>query len=569
MNKEEKPYIVADALLDTLKAHGISTIFGYPGGTILPFYDALTRHKDIKHVLVRHEQAAAFSAQGWARTTKQLGVCCATSGPGATNLVTGIADAMLDSIPILCITGQVPLEMIGKDMFQETDVTGVTLSITKHNYLVERPEDIVPITAEAIKIATSGRPGPVLIDLPKNIMAASHPEIFEIPKIELKHDPTKKAFHEESDQVIQEIINTLAGSKCPILLIGHGIKHANAEKLVNELIERTNIPTVSTILAKGIVPDSNPHYLGMLGMHGFYHANHAVHNADVIMAIGCRFSDRIVGRYDTFAKLSKVIHVDIDPAELNKAVPAEIAVHSDAKIFLEKLLSQPDLDKINIKDWTAQIDEWKRNYPYELKTKKFTVRNCLLKIMEETAKDPERYIIVADVGQHQMWTSLSCSVHSASHWLTSGGAGAMGFGLPSAIGAAFANPDKTVICVTGDGGLQMNIQEFATLKSYNVNVKVCIMNNCFLGMVRQWQELFYNNNYSAVEIINPDFAKVAEAYGLSADVVEKNTALKMAEVHAFAFNKKGPRVIEYRVEKEDNVFPMVPGGKHLGETITK
>ncbi len=304
----ERKYTVADALLDTLKAHGVSTIFGYPGGAILPFYDALPFHTDIEHVLVRHEQGAAFAAEGFARSTGKIGVCCATSGPGATNLVTGIADAMMDSVPILCITGQVPLEMIGKDMFQETDVTGVTLSITKHNYLIERAEDIVPITTEAIAIALSGRQGPVLIDVPKNIMAAPHHEKFEIKSANiLAQSAFAPAYEGISDDLAQSVINALAQAKRPILLVGQGVKHASASELAEHFIEITNIPAVTTILAKGIVSETNPHYLGMLGMHGFYHSNHAMHNADLILNIGSRFDDRIVGRYDVFGKNSLIM----------------------------------------------------------------------------------------------------------------------------------------------------------------------------------------------------------------------------------------------------------------------
>jgi acetolactate synthase-1/2/3 large subunit len=566
----KRDYIVADALLDTLKAHGVKTIFGYPGGAILPFYDALPFHKDIEHVLVRHEQGAAFAAEGWARSTGTIGVCCATSGPGATNLITGIADAMMDSIPILCITGQVPLEMIGKDMFQETDVTGVTLSITKHNYLVENPKDIVPITTEAIAIALSGRKGPVLIDVPKNIMAAQHPEKFEIkPANVSSKDAFAAAYEGLSDDLAQKVIDALFKAKRPILLLGQGVKHAGASNLAERFIEITNIPAVTTILAKGIIKDNNPHYLGMLGMHGFYHSNLCMHNADLILNVGSRFDDRIVGRYDVFGKNAVIIHVDIDRSELNKVVETQIPIHCDAKLFLEKMLAHPGIKKLHIPDWQKKINEWQCEKPYQKTTKHFSMRNCLAAIMDEVKKDPERFIIVADVGQHQMWAALSCSAHSPHHFLTSGGAGSMGFALPAAMGAAFAHPDKTILCITGDGGVQMNIQELGAIKAYNRNVKVCILNNFYLGMVRQWQELFYDNNYSHVAFSNPDYTLLAQAYGIQGDMINGKNCQNMPALLSKILNKPGPHVVEFHVEKEDNVYPMVPGGKHLGETITE
>lgn len=564
----DRPYTVADAMIDVLKMHGISTVFGYPGGAILPFYDSLPHHPEIKHVLTRHEQGAAFMAQGWARTTGQIGVCVATSGPGGTNLITGIADANLDSVPMLAITGQVPLSMIGKDMFQEVDMTGVTLNITKHNYLVQNPEDIVPIMTEAIHIATSGRPGPVHIDVPKDVQMAPHPRHFELPTIEMAQEtPCTDAFKPMSAGVLNEITELLLQAKKPILLVGQGVKHAKAKKEINDFVSLLGIPTVSTLLAKGAIDHDNPHYLGMLGMHGFYHANLAVHEADLILNIGSRFDDRIVGRYDSFGKNAQIIHVDIDESELGKVVHADVPVHSDAKLFLEQMLVNPYLQMLDIQDWRQQIQDWKDDKPYEDKPQTHSMRDCLHAIMEEVRKDPERYILVTDVGQHQMWSSLSCTVLRPEQWLTSGGAGTMGFALPTAAGAAFANPEKTVICISGDGGFQMNLQELSVLADNNLNVKVCILNNQFLGMVRQWQELFYDNNYSAVELTNPDYLKLADAYGIKSLLLTSEE--EMQEHHDEIFEEKGPLLIEYQVVKEDNVFPMVPGGKTLGETITQ
>lgn len=557
-------YTVADAILDVLRAHNVSTLFGYPGGAILPFYDALPYHPEIQHILVRNEQGAAFMAQGWARSRRQLGVCCATSGPGGTNLVTGIADAYLDSIPVLCITGQVPLAMIGKDMFQEVDMTGVMLNITKHNYLVENPNDIVPIVAEAIHIATSGRPGPVHIDVPKDIQAAEHPQQFTIP-VYSSTSRKKESVMPDLEHALQNAIALLKTAEKPVFLFGQGIKLAQAEKEADAIIRKLNIPTVTTLLGKGVVDHKNPAYLGMLGMHGFYHANKAVHEADLIFNIGSRFDDRIVGRYDSFGESAAIIHVDIDPCELNKVVSADIAIQSDARVFLSRLLTA-DIPQKNRAAWWQKIKTWNTERPYEQETPQFTIRSCYAAIMKEVEKNPEEYILVADVGQHQMWASLSCTVLSPEQWLASGGAGTMGFALPAAIGAAFANPKKTVLCLTGDGGMQMNLQELSVIADHRLNVKVCILNNSYLGMVRQWQELFYKHNYSGVQITSPDYTVLAKAYGLAGYCASSKE--QVSHVHADVFNTDEPAVIEYRVEKEDNVFPMVPGGKTLGETIT-
>lgn len=562
----EREYLVSDAILDTLKAHGVSTIFGYPGGAILPFYDVLPDHKDVKHVLVRNEQGAAFAAQGWARSTGEIGVCCSTSGPGGTNLITGIADAYLDSIPILCLTGQVPLPTIGNDMFQEVDMTGVTLNITKHNFLLERPEDAVRVVTEAIHIATSGRPGPVHIDIPKDIQAAPHPRQFKIPKVDFTDtDPMMSGYQPLEESTIEKVMTLLKKAEKPVLLVGQGAKFSKAEKEIRTLVKTLGIPTVSTLLGKGVLAPDEPHHLGMLGMHGVYHGNLAVHNADLILNIGSRFDDRIVGRYDAFGKKAKIIHVDIDRSEFNKVVAADVSVHSDAKLFVKELLAHPQLEPLNIDDWWAQIREWEEQHPYDAKPGNFAIRDCYAALMEQIKKNPDRYIVVADVGQHEMWASLSMEVPESFQWLASGGSGTMGFSLPSSIGAAFAHPDKTVVCLVGDGGIQMNLQELGVIMDHQLNLKVCVMNNTYLGMPRQWQELFYENNYSEVSIASPDYKKVAEAYGLDGLTVESMKELPSAVDTIFA--KKGPFITEFRVEPEDNVFPMVPGGKSLGETI--
>lgn len=560
----EREYTVADAILDTLKAHGVTYIFGFPGGAVLPFYDALSRHPEIKHVLVRNEQGAVFAAQGWARSTGKIGVCLSTSGPGGANLITGIADAYMDSIPILCLTGQVPLSVIGTDAFQEVDMTGVTLNITKHNYLLDKPEEAVRVVTEAIHIALTGRPGPVHIDLPKDVQAAPHSCNFQIPKLDFSAtDPMMAAYKPVDETIITQVAALLKQAERPLLIVGHGAKCSGATSEVRGLVEKLGIPTVNTLLGKGVTDSSSEYDLGMLGMHGFYHANMAAHEADLIINLGSRFDDRIVGRYDVFGKKAKVIHVDIDRAELNKVVTSDLPIHSDVKKFIKALL--PHVNKLSIDPWLQKIRIWANEKPYDPTPGNFTVRDCYAAIRREIAKNPDQYIVVADVGQHQMWASLSMRVPEPHKWLASGGAGTMGFSLPNSVGAAFANPDKTIVCLVGDGGMQMNIQELAVLMDYGLDIKVCVMNNSYLGMVRQWQDLFYEKNYSGVNITSPDFVKVAEGYHLPGQTVSSMEELPAAMVRIFA--NRGPMVSEFRVLEEDNVFPMVPGGKTLGETI--
>ena len=564
---KKREYIVADAILDVLKAHGVSTIFWYPGGAILPFYDALPFH-DIKHVLVRNEQGGAFAAQWWARSRKELWVCCATSGPGATNIVTWIFDAYLDSIPLLAITWQVPLWVIGTDAFQECDMTWVTMSITKHNYLVDKAEDIVHIMTEAIAIATSGRPWPVHVDVPKDIMASPHPEKFSIPKIELKDvTPNIKAYHPVSMEKIDELVKEINSAKKPILLVGQWIKHSNAEREINELITKIWIPTVSTLLAKWIVKSDNPDYLGMVWMHWFYHVNRAVDDTDLILNIGSRFDDRIVGRYDAFWKNAKIIHVDIDKSELGKVVKPDYPIHSDALNFIKQILTHPDLKKLEIDPWKKKINTWKKECPFDTNPKWFTVRNVLSAIMSHIGENLDDHIIVTDVWQHQMWTSLSCSVSDSSNWLSSWWAGTMWFSLPSSIWAAFANPDKTIICIAWDGSIQMNIQELMLLNKHKLNIKVFVLNNNFLWMVRQWQELFYDNNISQTTMMTPDFVKLAEWYWIGWTLIEWKDGLKKHLKKII--DDDGPELIEVKVQPNDNVFPMVPWWKTLWEVITK
>ncbi|MDD5769898.1 MAG: biosynthetic-type acetolactate synthase large subunit [Candidatus Gracilibacteria bacterium] len=554
-------YNCSDAVLDLLEHYGINTMFGYPGGAIIPFYDRIPYH-NIKHILVRNEQGAGFAAQGWARSTKKLGVCVATSGPGGTNVITAIADAYMDSIPLLFITGQVPSNMIGKDMFQEADMTGITMNITKHNFLIDDPNKVIDIFTQAIHIATSGRPGPVHIDFPKDIQLAPFPEDFKMPNF--SHIPKMDLIDMDD---IDKIVGMILQAKKPILLIGHGVKLAGAEGEVNDFINLTNIPTVSTLLAKGVIGNSNENYLGMLGMHGFYHCNMAVAGADLIINIGSRFDDRIVGTYSDFGKNAKIIHVDIDKAELNKVIKADVSINEDAKVFLRKILSDPNIKKLQIEKWWKEIQDFRDIGDYKPNTTNFSMRSVLNTLQNIMNKNLDNFIITTDVGQHQMWSSLNLDISSSKSWLTSGGSGTMGFGLPSAIGAAVANPEKTIILICGDGGIQMNIQELATLKDHNLNVKILILNNSFLGMVRQWQELFYNNNYSQVSITSPDFEMLAKSYAIDGITIKSQEELDKNLENII--NNNLPFVANIFVEKEENVFPMVPAGKTLKETILK
>lgn len=561
-------YTVSDAIIDTLKAHWVSTLFGYPGWAVIPFYDKLSKHKEMKHVLVRHEQACWFAAQGWARTTKDIWVCIATSWPWATNVVTAIADAYLDSIPMLFISGQVPLNTIWNDMFQEVDMTGITLNITKHNYIVEKWEDAVKIVTEAIAIAKSGRPWPVHIDLPKDISTMEHPRNFQIPKIDLrKNHPMLKAYDRVDLEKVDQVVSLLNKAKKPVLLIGQWIKHANAEKEIDEFIEKTWIPTVSTLLAKWILKDWNENYLWMLWMHWFYHSNEAMHNADLILNIWSRFDDRIVWNYSSFWKNAKIIHIDIDKSELNKVVKVDFSIHTDAKIFLKEVLTDPNLKKLDIENWKKEIQDNKNKHPYKKDTKWFSIRTVILQVTQLSKDNTDNFIFITDVWQHQMWSALWLEIENPKNWLTSWWSWTMWFWLPVALWAAFANPNKTVVVIAWDWGAQMNIQELATIKDHNLNIKFLIVNNSFLWMVRQWQDLFFDKNYSSVDITSPDFKKVSEAYWI--EWFQTNKREESFEILKEVLNKKWPNVVEFKVEKEDNVFPMVPWGKTLGETINE
>lgn len=554
----------SDLLLKSLQQENVTNIFGYPGGAVIPFYDKLPNY-DINHILVRHEQAAALAADGYARVTGKAGVCLATSGPGGTNLVTGIANAYMDSIPVIALTGQVPLPVIGTDAFQEIDITGITQPITKHNYLVEKAKDIPRIIKEAFHIATTGRPGPVHIDFPKDILSGTvekfdYPKKINLPGYKIETAPITTP---QLAEQIQKVAQALKKAHQPVLLAGHGITIANATKELKEFAEKIQIPVAPTLLGLGTLPYDHYLNLGMIGMHGFAHANYALHHADLILNIGSRFDDRIIGNIEEFGKNATIIHIDIDPSELNKTINTDIAICADAKQALLQLIKQAKPG--NYTAWWKQIDDWKQRHPFNIyENEKFTTPKAIHSIFEQTQG---KYNIVTDVGQHQMWTAQVYGIKNPNKWLSSGGLGDMGYGVPAAMGAFTADPANPTWCISGDGSFQMNLQELQTIAHEEMNIKIAIMNNGYLGMVRQWQELFYNKNYSGVDITAPDFVKLANAYNIKGYRVtnEKEAQKTIKEVMEI----KGPALIDFVVDREHNVMPMVPAGKSLGEVIVK
>jgi acetolactate synthase I/II/III large subunit len=555
----------SDIIIECLIREGVKVVFGYPGGAILPTYDAFYKYRDrIHHVLVRHEQGASHMADGFARATGKVGVCIATSGPGATNLVTGLATAMMDSVPIVAITGQVPRAAIGTDAFQETDVTGVTIPVTKHNYLVSDIDELAYVIKEAFHIARSGRPGPVLIDVPKDVQNQKIEFVYPEAPIHLPgYQPTLNA--DETD--VQEAAKLIAEAKRPVILAGHGIIMSGATQELQELAERANIPVTLTLLGKGAMPESHPLTVGMMGMHGAAACNHAIQEADLLIALGMRFDDRVTGNLKTYAPNSKKIHVDIDPSEINKNVKANVGIAGDLKTVLRQML--PHVKSDSHPDWLNTIRDWQEdgnerdilNHDSHGKLLGAQVINDLWK---HTGGDA---ITVSDVGQHQMLEAQYYPHQRPATMLTSGGLGTMGFGFPAAIGAKFGKPEEEVWAVVGDGGFQMTLCELATAKQENVKVNIAILNNSYLGMVRQWQEFFYDERYQSTPMFNPDFVKLAEAYGIPAMRVTKRE--EIAESVEFARRHDGPVLIEYVIEKEEIVYPMVPAGADLDKMIRR
>lgn len=552
----------SEALIKCLIEEGISTIFGYPGGAIMPVYDALYDYKDkLHHVLVRHEQGASHAAQGYARMTGRPGVCIATSGPGATNLVTGIADAMMDSVPLVCITGQVFSSLLGTDAFQETDVIGVTIPITKWNYQITSAEEIPEIMAKAFFIAGSGRPGPVVIDITKDAQIGEMSFYYE--KLNSLHSYyIPQSVNEDAAKKAVELINS---AKRPLILAGHGVLISKAEHALLKFSEKSGVPVACTLHGLSSFPTAHKNYVGMLGMHGNYGPNYLSNDADVVIAVGMRFDDRVTGDVNKYLKESKIIHIEIDEAEIGKVVPAEVAINSDAKPALEKLLEL--VEQKTYPEWLEKFAECYKEEKEKIIDAALHYTGSKPRMIKTidliSEKTNAEAVVVADVGQHQMMSARYSKFNRANSWITSGGLGTMGFALPAAMGAKAAAPEREVIAFIGDGCFQMTIQELATLWQENLAVKVVVLNNNFLGMVRQWQELFFDKRYSFVELQNPDFVAIAKGFQVEASRVTDNAELEQAVDKMLTHN--GPYVLEVQVEKEDNVFPMVPAGAGVRE----
>lgn len=554
----------AEIVMECLLREGVDVMFGYPGGAILPTYDAMTRYPQIHHVLVRHEQGATHMADGYARATGRVGVCIATSGPGATNLVTGLATAMMDSVPLVAITGQVPRPAIGTDAFQETDVTGVTLPVTKHNYLVADIHDLAYVIKEAFHIARTGRPGPVLVDIPKDIQNEKIEFIYPEGEIILPGYRPPSAADDDDIKAACQLINE---AKRPVILAGHGIMMSNAVAQLRELAERAQIPVTLTLLGKGGLSEEHPLSLGMMGMHGTAASNNAIQQADLLIALGMRFDDRVTGNLKTYAVNAKKIHVDIDPSELNKNVKADVGIAGDLRTVLDQIL--PGVQSNEHKTWMSQIREWQedsdeRDIVKTYRGDKMIAAQVINDLWNYTGGEA---LTVTDVGQHQMIEAQYYPHRRPATMLTSGGLGTMGFGLPAAIGAKFGRPEEEVWVIVGDGGFQMTMCELATAVQENIKINIAIINNGFLGMVRQWQEMFYEERYHATPMFSPDFCKLAEAFSIPAMRVTSRE--QIAESVEFARSVNGPVLIEYVVQKEDVVYPMVPTGADLDKMIRR
>ncbi len=550
----------ADILVEALCDLGVEVIFGYPGGAVLPIYDAIFRSKRIRHILVRHEQAATHAAEGYARSTGKPGVVLVTSGPGATNAVTGITDALMDSIPMVVITGQVATHLIGSDAFQEADTVGITRHCTKHNYLVKDPAVLGSIVHEAFHIATSGRPGPVVIDIPKDVQVATARYAKPGPIQHKTYRPPVKADRGE----IEQLVDMLAAAERPIFYTGGGVINSGpaASQLLRELAKVTGAPVTSTLMGLGAFPASSPQWLGMLGMHGTYEANMAMNQADLIVAIGARFDDRVTGRLDAFSPNSRKVHIDVDRSSMNKTVRIDLPILADAGHAMEDMLriwKSRQHPKPEISEWWRRIDGWRavKSLDFPENGKEIMPQRAIKALWEAThAKAP---IITTEVGQHQMWAAQHFDFESPNKWLTSGGLGTMGYGLPAAIGAQLGNPNALVIDIAGEASIQMNIQELGTATQYRLPVKIFILNNEYMGMVRQWQELTYESRYSeSYSDALPDFVKLAEAYGWKGIRIEQPDQLDAGIAEMLAYD--GPVIVDCRVAKLANCFPMIPSG---------
>jgi acetolactate synthase I/II/III large subunit len=558
----------AEVLLECLAREGVDCFFGYPGGVTLPFYDALF-DSHIRHVLVRHEENACFAAEGYARATGKVGVCCATSGPGATNLVTGLVDAMMDSIPIVAITGQVTSKLIGSDAFQEADTFGITRSATKHNFMVKSVQELPRILHEAFYIASSGRPGPVLVDIPKDVFIARG---HYVP-VDTIHLPGYKVFTEGHAGQIRRAAQLIWEAERPFVYAGGGTVLGNATAELTELVETVNVPAVCTLMALGGLSSSHPNFVSMPGMHGSYAANMGMTECDLLIALGTRFDDRVTGQLQSFARNARVIHVDIDPAEVGKNRVPDIPIVGDVKRVLQKLNvavkelaaeMQPKRETSRAKWWT-RIHDWQAEHPYDRSHSDDEIKPQHL--MDEIDRlSGGQAIVTSDVGQHQMWAAQLIRFNEPRLWINSGGLGAMGFGLPSALGAQMARPDKLVFAICGDGGFQMSIPELATIASHALPIKIIVMNNGYLGMVRQWQTLFYNNRLSSVDLdCFPDAEKLAGAYGFKGRTIDK--PWQLAQALEEAVKEPGPYLLNVKVTRDENVYPMVPAGGAIHEMV--
>jgi len=545
-------------LIDALKKENVEYIFGLPGGVIIPLFDTLFDESEIKFILTRHEQAAGHAADGYARATGRVGVCIVTSGPGATNLTTAIATAYMDSIPMVAITGQVKTHLIGSDAFQEADVTGITRPISKHNYLVKDIKELGRVVKEAFHIASTGRPGPVVIDLPVDVTT----DTWDGDTPDTVNLPGYKPSFEGNIRQIKLAADAINKSKRPVIYAGGGVISSNSSEQLIELAEKANLPVNTTLLALGVFPENSEKALGMLGMHGTVPANYAVHESDLLIAIGARFDDRITGKIDEFASKAQIIHIDIDPTSISKNIKVHIPVVGDAKNILTELIKH--VSHVERQEWFEKIADWKKKYPslYDNTSDVVKPQYVVEQICEATKGEA---IVTTEVGQNQMWAAQYYTYTNPRSFLSSGGLGTMGFGFPAAIGAQLGCPDKTVVAIAGDGSFQMNIQELSTAVKYNLPVKVAILNNGYLGMVRQWQELFYDKRYAHTLLDgNPDFVQVAKAYGADGFLVTDKKDVRPIIEKAISIN--GPVVIDFRVDPEENVFPMIPAGQAVTQT---
>jgi len=548
----------AEIICESLAKEGVEVIFGYPGGAVLPLYDSLPQYPQLRHILVRHEQGAAHAADGYARATGRVGVCLATSGPGATNLVTGIANAFLDSSPVVAITGQVPTALIGKDAFQEVDITGITLPITKHNYLVLDVDSLARVVKESFHLARTGRPGPILIDVPRDVLI-DKTEFHYPDKVDL---PGYKPILQGHPAQVKKAAKLIDEARQPLIIAGRGVVISGAYTELKQLAEAAQIPVVTTLLGIGCFPESHVLSFGMLGMHGMTYANMAVNDADVIIAIGMRFDDRATGKVSTFAPRARIIHIDVDPAEIGKNVRVDVPIVGDVKAVLRELNKLIAPTKHTA--WVQQLDDWRKEHPAtEIRECEELLPQFVIRKIHEVTRGEA--IIVTGVGQNQMWAALHYWYDRPNSLISSGGLGAMGFELPAAMGVKVGCPDTTVWCIAGDGGFQMTIQELATIVQERLAVKIAIMNNAHLGMIRQWQELFYGKRYVASPLASPDFVKIADAYGISALRVKRNEEVVPAIEQAM--RHEGPFLIDFVVEPGENVYPMVPPGATVAESI--